>query len=118
MENEKLMALALIIFFSIGGILFYLNMKKNEKKRLLKSRKKKNDEDYESLDSIEEENKSLDFHFDTSAYPESPIKDINDLDDEKKKQAMEITIFIDKDGFFDETRGQAKLFNKGIAFFS
>ena len=118
MENEKLMALALIIFFSVGGILFYLNMRKNEKKRLLKSRKKKNDEDYESLDSIEEENKSLDFHFDTSAYPESPIKDINDLDDEKKKQAMEITIFIDKDGFFDETRGQAKLFNKGIAFFS
>jgi hypothetical protein len=117
MEENKILALFLAVALLIGLFFFIKNMKKKEKENL-KSRKKKNDETYESLDSSEEENKSLNFHFDTSAYPESTIKDINDLDDEKKKQAMDITIFIDKDGYFDETRGQAKLITQGLDFFS
>ena len=59
---------------------------------------------------------SLDFKLDVSRYPESTIKDISELDDEKQKKMMDITIFIDKYGRFDETRGQAKTLLKALKF--
>tara|TARA_B100001057_G_C22674483_1_gene881269 strand:+ start:198 stop:833 length:636 start_codon:yes stop_codon:yes gene_type:complete len=60
--------------------------------------------------------KSLDFELDISRYPESSIKDISELDDEKQKKMMDITIFIDKYGRFDETRGQAKTLLRALKF--
>ena len=59
---------------------------------------------------------SLGFELDISRYPESSIKDISELDDEKQKKMMDITIFIDKYGRFDETRGQAKTLLRGLKF--
>ena len=62
--------------------------------------------------------KSLNFKLDISGYPESTIKDLNELDRQKRKELPKITIFVDKDGHFDETKGQAKTLIKGIEFFS
>ncbi|MDA7779341.1 hypothetical protein N8915_00395 [Flavobacteriaceae bacterium] len=56
MEQNKIWALFLAVALLIGVFFFIKNMKEKEKENL-KSRKKKNDQDYESLDSSEEGNK-------------------------------------------------------------
>lgn len=98
------------------GIFDWFKSEKDEEN--FKSKKKKIDQAYESPDMDENSNESVNMQLDISVYPESTIKNINDLDDEKKKQLMDVTIFIDKDGYFDETRGQAKIITKGLDFLS
>lgn len=53
-----------------------------------------------------------------TAFPESTIKDINELDDEKRKQLMDITIFFDKYGYADKTKGRATNIIEGLEFIS
>lgn len=111
------------IIFTMIFILWYFDLyliKNNIKKEnpLNNNNKTKKQETVINQQIEKNENKSLNFRLDISKFPESTIKDINELDDEKKKQLLEATIFIDKDGFFDESKGQAKTIIKGLEFIS
>jgi antitoxin component YwqK of YwqJK toxin-antitoxin module len=62
---------------------------------------------------------NLDFlKIDVTAFPESTIKDINELDEEKRNQLMDITIFFDKYGYADKTKGRASTIIEGLEFIS
>lgn len=116
--NHKLWIFPIIIFTMIF-ILWYFDLYLIKKENPLNNNNKTKKQETVINQQIEKnENKSLNFKLDISKFPESTIKDINELDDEKKKQLLEATIFIDKDGFFDESKGQAKTILKGLEFIS
>ena len=62
---------------------------------------------------------NLDFlKIDVKAFSESTIKNIDEFDEEKKKQLMEKTIFFDKYGYADKTKGAANTLIEGLEFIS
>tara|TARA_Y100000739_G_C20578376_1_gene451512 strand:+ start:311 stop:1651 length:1341 start_codon:yes stop_codon:yes gene_type:complete len=62
---------------------------------------------------------NLDFlKIDVKAFSDSTIKDIDEFDEEKKKQLMEKTIFFDKYGYADKTKGRATTIIEGLEFIS